>query len=115
MPLSYAIATSWTRLGTLSLASSLLICVLTVGMLRCRSWRSRHSTISTLNGRPCPSFTVNAWGGPSYAGALACHYLDLSVLSAAAAGMLHLILLPAPASRGREVSEPAARLGSGSR
>jgi len=41
-----------------------------------------------------PNFTVNAWGGPTYAGAMACHYLDRLVLMGAAAWMLHLILLP---------------------
>ena len=44
-----------------------------------------------------PDFTVNAWGGPSYAGAMACHYLDLLVLMAAAAWLLDKILLPDPA------------------
>jgi len=43
-----------------------------------------------------PNYTVNAWGGPTYIGAMACHYLDLLVLMGAAAWMLHLILLPDP-------------------
>lgn len=42
-----------------------------------------------------PNFTVNAWGGPSYLGAMACHYLDAALLMAAAAGLLNLLLLPA--------------------
>src|SRR5262249_14748529 len=45
-----------------------------------------------------PNFTVNAWGGPTYAGAMAVHYLDLLVLMGAAAWMLHLILPPDPAN-----------------
>ena len=45
-----------------------------------------------------PNFTVNAWGGPTYLGAMACHYLDLVVLMGAAAWVLHLILLPDPAN-----------------
>jgi hypothetical protein len=45
-----------------------------------------------------PNFTVNSWGGPTYAGAMACHYLDLLVLMGAAAWLLHLILLPDSAS-----------------
>jgi hypothetical protein len=45
-----------------------------------------------------PNYTVNAWGGPTYLGAMACHYLDLLVLMGAAAWMLHLILLPDPAN-----------------
>ena len=46
-----------------------------------------------------PNFTVNAWGGPTYLGAMASHYLDLLVLMGAAAWMLHLILLPDPRTR----------------
>ncbi|WP_433654312.1 hypothetical protein ACQPW1_26785 [Nocardia sp. CA-128927] len=42
-----------------------------------------------------PNFTVNAWGGPSYLGAMAFHYFDGALLITAAAGMLHLLLLPA--------------------
>ena len=51
-----------------------------------------------------PNFTVNAWGGPTYLGALACHYLDLLVLMGAAAWMLHLILLPTPRTRQQTVA-----------
>jgi hypothetical protein len=46
-----------------------------------------------------PNFTVNSWGGPTYLGAMACHYLDVLVLMGAAAWMLHLILLPDPRTR----------------
>jgi len=45
-----------------------------------------------------PNYTVNAWGGPTYLGAMACHYLDLLVLMGVAAWMLHLILPPNPAN-----------------
>lgn len=45
-----------------------------------------------------PNFTINAWGGPTYLGAMACHYLDLLVLMGVAAWMLHLILPPNPAN-----------------
>jgi hypothetical protein len=45
-----------------------------------------------------PNFTVNSWGGPTYLGAMAAHYLDLLVLMGAAAWMLHLILPPDPAN-----------------
>ncbi|WP_280382388.1 hypothetical protein [Nocardia wallacei] len=41
-----------------------------------------------------PNFTVDAWGGPGYLGAMACHYLDGALLMAAAAGLLHVLLLP---------------------
>lgn len=43
-----------------------------------------------------PNFTVNAWGGPSYFGAMFCHYLDAALLLSVAGGLLHLLLLPDP-------------------
>jgi hypothetical protein len=53
-----------------------------------------------------PNFTVNAWGGPTYFGAMACHYLDLLVLMGAAVWMLHLILLPDPANAATDSAAP---------
>jgi hypothetical protein len=44
-----------------------------------------------------PNSTVNAWGGPTYIGAMACHYLDSGVLIAVAAWLLDRILVPDPA------------------
>ena len=41
-----------------------------------------------------PNFTVNAWGGPTYIGAMACHYIGGLVLMGAAAWLLDRILLP---------------------
>lgn len=52
-----------------------------------------------------PNFTVNAWGGPSYLGAMACHYLDGVLLMAVAAWLLGRILLPDPAD-GHDESVP---------
>lgn len=69
-----------------------------------------------------PNATVNAWGGPGYAGALACHWLDLILLMAVAARLLDKILVPDPAgpsSRRRrhraadDVSELASAAASG--
>jgi hypothetical protein len=36
--------------------------------------------------------TVNAWGGPTYLGAMVCHYLDIFVIMAAAAWLLDRLL-----------------------
>jgi hypothetical protein len=47
-----------------------------------------------------PNNTVNAWGGPTYLGAMACHYLDCTVLALVAALLLDRILLPDPGQRG---------------
>jgi hypothetical protein len=47
-----------------------------------------------------PNATVNAWGGPTYLGAMAAHYLDCAVGALAAALLLDRILLPGPGGRG---------------
>jgi len=44
-----------------------------------------------------PNQTVNAWGGPTYLGALLAHYLDAIIGFYAAASLLNLVLLPAAA------------------
>jgi hypothetical protein len=51
-------------------------------------WRAGVQVTGGLD----PNFTVNAWGGPSYVGALACHYLDLFLLAAGAAWLIDRIL-----------------------
>ena len=51
-------------------------------------WRAGVQVTDGLD----PNFTVNAWGGPSYAGAMACHYLDLILLAAGAAWLIDRIL-----------------------
>lgn len=40
-----------------------------------------------------PNFTVNAWGGPSYLGAMLAHYLDGAYLFYAEALLMNLVLL----------------------
>jgi hypothetical protein len=57
-------------------------------------WRAGKQVIGGLD----PNFTVNAWGGPSYLGAMACHYLDVLALMGLAAWLLGQILLPDPAA-----------------
>jgi hypothetical protein len=54
------------------------------------AWRFGEQVIGGLD----PNSTVNAWGGPTYLGAMACHYLDGFLLMAAAAWLLDRILLP---------------------
>jgi hypothetical protein len=54
-------------------------------------FRAGYQVTSGLN----PADTVNAWGGPTYAGALACHYLDLFVILMVTAWLLDR-LLPRP-------------------
>jgi hypothetical protein len=51
-------------------------------------WRAGAQVTAGLD----PNYTVNAWGGPSYAGAMACHYLDLFLLAVGAAWLIDRIL-----------------------
>ena len=48
-----------------------------------------------INGGLDPNQTVNAWGGPTYLGALLAHYLDCVIGFYAAAFLLSRLLLPA--------------------
>lgn len=68
----------------------LLIGILPMAMLVFGPYRIGVQVLAGLD----PNFTVNAWGGPSYLGAMACHYLDGGLLMAASAGLLNLLLLP---------------------
>jgi hypothetical protein len=62
-----------------------------VGLIAYNLWRAGEQVTAGLD----PNFTVNAWGGPSYLGAMACHYLDGALITAACAWLLGKILLPA--------------------
>jgi hypothetical protein len=60
-------------------------------------WRAGFQVTNGLD----PNATANAWGGPTYGGALACHYLDLVVIMAALGWLLDRVLPGrAPAARG---------------
>jgi hypothetical protein len=56
-------------------------------------WRAGEQVTGGLD----PNFTVNAWGGPTYLGAMACHYLDGALIIAVSAWLLDKILLRASA------------------
>jgi hypothetical protein len=51
-------------------------------------WRVGEQVTAGLD----PNFTANAWGGPSYLGAMACHYLDIALIIAASGWLLDQIL-----------------------
>ena len=51
-------------------------------------WRVGEQVTAGLD----PNFTVNAWGGPTYLGAMACHYLDVALVVAASGWLLDKIL-----------------------
>ena len=75
-------------------------------------WRAGFQVTNGLD----PNATANAWGGPTYAGALACHYLDLVVIMAALAWLLDRVLpgrTPAApgAGPGPAVVSPVGYLG----
>jgi hypothetical protein len=58
-------------------------------------WRVGEQVTAGLD----PNFIVNAWGGPTYLGAMACHYLDLALIIAVSAWLLDKILVLAPSGR----------------
>jgi hypothetical protein len=43
--------------------------------------------------------TNNAWGGPSYAGAMAAHYMDMLIIVYVCALILHLVMVKRTATR----------------
>jgi hypothetical protein len=55
-----------------------------------------------------PNFTVNDWGGPTYLGAMVCHYMDLFLLMATGAWLVDKILLPDPPRAGRPAAHAAS-------
>jgi hypothetical protein len=58
-------------------------------------WRVGEQVTAGLD----PNFTANAWGGPSYLGAMACHYLDAALIIAASGWLLDKILPQAAGPR----------------
>ncbi|WP_330181212.1 hypothetical protein OHB26_33275 [Nocardia sp. NBC_01503] len=67
----------------------LVLALVPLGMLVFLPFRCGVQILGGLD----PNFTVNAWGGPTYLGAMLFHYLDAVLLVAAAAGLLNLLLL----------------------
>jgi hypothetical protein len=53
-------------------------------------WRVGEQVVAGLD----PNFTHNAWGGPSYLGAMACHYLDAALLLAVCHALLTVATPP---------------------
>ena len=51
-------------------------------------WRTGEQVTADLD----PNFTANAWGGPTYLGAMACHYLDVALIIGASGWLLDKIL-----------------------
>ncbi|MFI7000053.1 hypothetical protein [Nocardia sp. NPDC050175] len=68
----------------------LLLSILPIALLVYSPFRIGVQILGGLD----PNFTVNAWGGPSYLGAMVFHYFDGTLLMAAAAALLNLLLLP---------------------
>lgn len=60
-----------------------------IALLVYNAWRAAEQVLGGFD----PHFTVDAWGGPTYLGAMYCHYLDLGLISATAALLIDRILL----------------------
>jgi len=63
-----------------------------LGLIGYCCWRVGEQVTAGLD----PNFTANAWGGPSYLGAMACHYLDVALIVGASGWLLDRILPSAP-------------------
>jgi hypothetical protein len=74
------------------------------------AWRIGHQVFAGLD----PNFARNAWGGPSYLGAMFCHYLDGALLYSICHVLLRWITVPAPQVRGirPRQTDPSPRSGS---
>ena len=68
-------------------------------------WRVGEQVTGGLD----PNFTANAWGGPTYLGPMASHYLDLALIIAVSAWLLDKILPSAAAAEGRAAPQSARR------
>ena len=55
-------------------------------------WRAGIQVTAGLD----PNFTGNAWGGPTYLGAMFCHYVDCAWLIVVSAALLDVLLVPDP-------------------
>jgi hypothetical protein len=75
------------KLVRVAFASQLVILLLAI-LLLYNFYRAGEQVIGGLD----PNFTVNAWGGPSYLGAMLAHYLDGVYLFYAEALLLNLVL-----------------------
>ncbi|GAA3389095.1 hypothetical protein GCM10020369_37930 [Cryptosporangium minutisporangium] len=62
-------------------------------------WRAGVQVTAGLD----PNFTGNAWGGPTYIGAMFCHYVDLAWIVGVSAALLNLLLVPTAPRAGLEV------------
>ena len=58
-------------------------------------WRVGEQVTAGLD----PNFTANAWGGPTYLGAMACHYLDIALIVGASGWLLDKTLPRADRAR----------------
>ena len=60
------------------------------------AWRIGLQVFAGLD----PNFPRNAWGGPSYLGAMFCHYLDGALLYPICHFLLRRVTVPAPREEG---------------
>lgn len=66
-----------------------LLCLPLLYVLLWEPFRAAMQVVAALD----PSFTANAWGGPSYWGASLAHWLDGAVILYTAAWLLHMTMV----------------------
>jgi len=67
----------------------MLLCVLPLFLIVWTPYRAALQIIAAFD----PSVTSNAWGGPTYLGATAAHYLDGLILLYVGALLLHWFMV----------------------
>jgi len=92
------------RLSRAAAAARLLPTALLILVLLYCPYRMGAQVIGGLD----PNSTVNAWGGPSYAGALLAHWLDCVIGFCVAAFLLGRLLAPASSQAGGRGQPPSS-------
>jgi len=102
-PIMARVAATFRRANPLRWLAVGLIVFLEVYMC----WRIGAQVFAGLD----PNFVHNAWGGPSYLGAMLFHYLDGALLFPICHTLLRWATVPAPTSADRQHEHPEQPLG----
>jgi hypothetical protein len=74
---------------TLLTIPRMIICFLTASIIVFAPFRIGEQIIGGLD----PAATNNSWGGPSYFGSMAAHYMDMLIIVYAAALIAHVVMV----------------------
>jgi hypothetical protein len=89
-PITSRIAATFRARSPLSWIAVVLLVFLELYMC----WRIGEQVFAGLD----PNFVANAWGGPSYLGAMFCHYIDAALMLAVFHTLLRWVTVPSRAA-----------------